>query len=437
MNLQKSFIIQPGGFLQGSLSLPGDKSISHRALMLGAIAEGKTTVNNFLVSSDCLATQKALENMGVQIEQTSDEKILIHGVGLWGLRKPSLALQLENSGTSIRLLAGLLAGQKFSSQLTGDDSLRQRPMQRVVDPLRKMGANIEMSDSEFAPLTIHGQQKLKGVQYQLPIASAQVKSALLLAGLYAEGETILIDPVGTRDHTERMLSAFGCDVERQKSIIRLRDGQKIKATSITIPRDFSSAAFFIVGATIASGSHIILEQVGINPTRLGLIAILRQMGADIELRNNQMFGNEPVADIHVRSSSLKGMAISPDLVPLAIDEFPIIFIAAACAKGITFLRGAQELRVKESDRIRSMVHGLKVLGIDAEEISDGLMITGSTLRGGRVSSYGDHRVAMAFSIAALRAKDEIIVDNCANVATSFPGFVSLAQQAGLRIEGHF
>ncbi len=425
--------ITPGGSLQGKIRMPGDKSISHRSIMLGAVAEGKTEISGFLEGADCLATLQAFTELGVQVARPDTGKLTIHGVGLQGLKAPHQILDLGNSGTSIRLLTGLLAGQKFSSQLTGDASLQRRPMARVVDPLTAMGANIEMQANGCPPLVIHGGQLLRGIKYAMPIASAQVKSALLLAGLYATGETTIIEPAVSRDHTERMLAGFGYPIERKENVIRLFGQKKLTAAQIQIPGDISSAAFFLVGASIAAGSDLLLEQVGVNPTRTGVITILRAMGADITVFNEHYANGEPVADIRVRHAALRGITIPQDLVPLAIDEFPAIFIAAACAEGETVLQGAQELRVKESDRIQTMVEGLQICGIEAQAFPDGIRISGGQLQGGVVKSHGDHRIAMAFAMAGLCSTTEIIVADCANVRTSFPNFVELAEQVGLRI----
>ncbi len=428
-----NYHIKPNGSLHGNIRVPGDKSISHRAMMLGAIAEGTTNVTGFLTGADCLATQAAFAAMGVKIESPQAENLIIHGVGLHGLTAPKKPLDLGNSGTSIRLLTGLLAGQKFASELTGDDSLRKRPMGRIVKPLREMGAQIDMSNHDYPPLRIHGQQTLHGIRYQMPVASAQVKSGLLLAGLYAQGETVIQESVLTRDHTERMLAAFNYPLQRENNTVRLIGQKKLTATTINIPADISSAAFFMVGAVIATGSDIVLQQVGVNPTRCGVIHILRKMGAQIELLNERVESGEPIADIHVRSSVLHGITIPKAWVPAAIDEFPAIFIAAACAEGKTILQGAEELRVKESDRIQTMVDGLKILGVNAQAQPDGVIIEGGAMQGGKINSHGDHRVAMAFAMAGLRATAEIEIIDCANVATSFPNFVKLAQQAGLEI----
>lgn len=427
------FTVAPGGKLAGQFRVPGDKSISHRSIMLGALAEGTTRVSGFLSGADNLATLNAFRAMGVEIDGPDDGQVVIRGVGLHGLRAPAAPLDLGNSGTSMRLLAGLLAAQPFDCTLTGDASLSNRPMKRVTEPLGEMGANIDTSEAGTPPLTLHGGQPLRGIHYAMPVASAQVKSALLLAGLYAEGETCVTEPAPTRDHTERMLQGFGYSVRHAGASACLDGGGKLVARDIDVPADISSAAFFMVGASIAPDSDITLEHVGINPTRLGVITILQQMGADITLHNEQSVGGEPVADIRVRSAPLKGISIPEVQVPLAIDEFPALFIAAACAEGETVLTGARELRVKESDRIQVMADGLQTLGIDAEPTEDGMRIRGGTLGSGTVDSHGDHRIAMAFAMAALRASGPITIRDCANVATSFPGFVALAAGAGLAI----
>lgn len=431
-----TYNVNPGGQLQGRLRVPGDKSISHRAIMLGSIAEGVTEVRGFLEGEDSLATLAAFRAMGVKIEGPKQGRVTIHGVGLHGLKAPSGPLDLGNSGTSMRLLSGLLAGQNFDSVLVGDESLSRRPMKRVTEPLARMGACIEATGQGTAPLKIHGGQKLSGIEYVMPVASAQVKSSLLLAGLYANGRTCVTEPAPTRDHTERMLTGFGYAVSRQGNKICLNGVGQLKSTAIDVPADISSAAFFMVGASIAPGSDLTLEHVGINPTRIGVITILRLMGADIELLSSREAGGEPVADIRVRYSPLQGIEIPLDQVPLAIDEFPALFIAAACAEGNTVLRGAEELRVKESDRIQVMADGLRVLGIQARPTPDGIIIEGGRLGGGAIESHGDHRIAMSFAIAALCAKDVITINDCANVNTSFPNFVGLARSAGLVISSN-
>ena len=427
------YTVQPGGKLTGRARMPGDKSISHRSIMLGALAEGITDVTGFLEAEDCLCTMAAFRAMGVHIDGPEQGRVVIQGVGLHGLKAPQKALYLGNSGTSMRLLSGLLSGQVFDIDMTGDASLSKRPMKRVTQPLRLMGADLTTTPTGTPPMHIKGGRNLRGMNYTMPMASAQVKSSLLLAGLYANGKTCVTEPAPTRDHTERMLQGFGYAVERHNSTVCVEGGGMLRGTKIDVPADISSAAFFMVGASIATGSDLTLEHVGINPTRIGVINILRAMGADITLQKEQVVGGEPVADIRVRAAPLRGIAIPADQVPLAIDEFPVLFIAAACAQGTTILTGAEELRVKESDRIQSMAEGLLKLGIDAKPTSDGMIIQGGKLTGGVVNSFGDHRIAMAFSIAALRSSAAIVVHDCANVTTSFPSFVSLARSVGLDV----
>lgn len=422
-----------GGPLRGQLCLPGDKSISHRAVMLGALAEGETRVSGLLQGDDVLATLAAFRAMGVQAEGPQNGHLVIQGVGLHGLKPPTQVIDCGNSGTSMRLLSGILAAQPFDSVLTGDDSLRKRPMARVMTPLAQMGARIESAEGGRPPLHIHGNPDLKGITYDMPVASAQVKSALLLAGLFAQGETRVSEPASTRDHSERMLRGFGYAVHREGSTVSLRGGGRMQGGQIQVPADISSAAFFIVGALIAPDSDIVLEHVGVNPTRTGVIEILTRMGGRIDLLNLREVGGEPVADIQVRSSRLTGIRVPEKLVPLAIDEFPAIFVAAACAEGETLVTGAEELRVKESDRIAVMADGLQALGADAQATADGMRIRGGALHGGVVDSHGDHRIAMSFSMASLRASGPIQIRDCRNVATSFPGFVELARQAGLSL----
>ncbi|WP_086480634.1 bifunctional prephenate dehydrogenase/3-phosphoshikimate 1-carboxyvinyltransferase [Oceanospirillum sanctuarii] len=423
----------PGTALSGRIRVPGDKSISHRSIMLGSLAEGVTHVKGFLEGEDSLATLQAFRDMGVVIEGPHQGEVTIHGVGLNGLKKPAGALYLGNSGTSMRLLAGLLAGQAFDVELTGDASLTKRPMERVAKPLREMGAVVETAEGGRPPMLIRGGQQLKGIDYQMPMASAQVKSCVLLAGLYADGETKTTEPAPTRDHTERMLTGFGYEVVREGATAALQGGGKLTASDIDVPSDISSAAFFMVAGSIADRSEILIEHVGMNPTRVGILNILREMGADITLENESEVGGEPVADVRVRSADLKGIDIPQDQVPLAIDEFPVLFVAAACAEGVTRLRGAEELRVKESDRIQVMADGLLALGIECTVYDDGIDIVGGKLGGGRVHSHDDHRIAMSFAVASLRAEGEIFIEDCANVATSFPGFVELANGVGMNI----
>ncbi|MFS8171252.1 bifunctional prephenate dehydrogenase/3-phosphoshikimate 1-carboxyvinyltransferase [Vreelandella titanicae] len=434
-----TYRVQPGGQAQGRLRVPGDKSMSHRSIMLGALAEGVTEVKGFLEGEDSLATLQAFREMGVAIEGPHQGRVTIHGVGMHGLKAPAGPLYVGNSGTAMRLFSGLLAGQAFDSELTGDESLTKRPMGRVADPLRLMGATIDTAEGGRPPLKIHGGAKLKGIDYDMPMASAQVKSCLLLAGLYAEGETRVREPAPTRDHTERMLNGFGYAVSREGDTCWLKGGGKLTAGPIDVPSDISSATFFLVAAAITPGSDITLEHVGINPTRIGVINILTLMGANLALENEREVGGEPVADIRIRYAPLKGIDIPEEQVPLAIDEFPALFIAAANADGVTRLRGAEELRVKESDRIQAMADGLAVLGVQHTVVDDGIDIVGNgdaqkaSYGGGRVDSLGDHRIAMAFAISSLRASAEIVIEDCANVATSFPDFVELATRIGMGV----
>ena len=429
-----TYVVQPGGRVAGELRVPGDKSISHRSIMLGALAEGRTVVDGFLEGEDAMATLQAFRDMGVVIEGPHDGRVTIHGVGMHGLKQPPGPLYLGNAGTAMRLMSGLMSAQDFDVTLTGDPSLSGRPMNRVVAPLREMGARIDTAEGGRPPLVIHGKASLRGINYKLPMASAQVQSCLLLAGLYAEGETATEAPGVVRDHTNRMLEGFGYPVEVDGTRASVKGGGKLSATSIDVPADISSAAFFMVAASIAEGSELLLTHVGINPTRTGVIDILRLMGADISLENETVAGGEPVADIRIRYAPLKGVEIPMELVPLAIDEFPVLFVAAACAEGETVLRGAEELRVKESDRIQSMADGLVALGVDAEALPDGMRIRGGqTFKGGVVDSHGDHRIAMAFVVASLRSQGVIRILDCANVATSFPNFVRLATRSGLTL----
>lgn len=426
--------VSPGGTVKGSIRVPGDKSISHRSIMLGSLAEGVTKVEGFLEGEDALATLQAFRDMGVVIEGPEDGCVTVHGVGLHGLKAPSGPLYVGNSGTSMRLLSGILAGQSFHSELTGDESLTKRPMNRVAKPLGQMGAVIETAEEGRPPMKISGGASLKGIHYDMPMASAQVKSCLLLAGLYAQGTTSVTEPAPTRDHTERMLRGFGYDVKTEGSTMTVESGGKLTATNIDIPADISSATFFLVAGAITPGSDITLTHVGINPTRIGVINILNMMGANIELSNEREVGGEPVADIRLTYAPLKGIEVPESQVPLAIDEFPALMVAAACAEGTTVITGAEELRVKETDRIQAMIDGLTTLGITCHATEDGAVIEGGQLTGGEVESFHDHRIAMSFTIAALRANGEITVNNCANVSTSFPNFTQLAKEVGISLE---
>ena len=401
--------------------------------MLGALAQGTTRATGFLEGEDALATVAAFRAMGVNIDGPEKGCLRIHGVGLRGLKAPNSPLDLGNSGTSIRLLSGILAGQSFNTILTGDVSLQRRPMGRIINPLTQMGAVIHCAQDSRPPLTVEGGRRLTGIHYDLPVASAQVKSCVLLAGLFANGRTSLTEPAPTRDHTERMLRGFGYNVQRENDVISLEGGSELTATDIDIPADISSAAFFLVGASICPGADLLLQHVGMNPTRIGVLNILGLMGADITVLNEREVGGEPVADLRVRHAPLKGIEIPEVEVPLAIDEFPALFIAAACAEGRTVLSGAEELRVKESDRIASMAEGLTTLGIYNEVRFDGIVIDGGQIGGGAVRTFHDHRIAMSFAIASLRAEKPIEVLDCDHVATSFPGFAALARIAGLQL----
>ncbi|MGH8566474.1 MAG: 3-phosphoshikimate 1-carboxyvinyltransferase [Gammaproteobacteria bacterium] len=451
-------IIEGGGVLRGRVRVPGDKSISHRAVILGAIAEGVTEVEGFLEGEDTLATLAAFRSLGVAVGHAGPGRLRIEGRGLHGLHAPPGPLDLGNAGTSMRLLAGLLAGQTFDTLLTGDASLTRRPMRRVITPLRRMGGAISCTSEGTAPLVIRGGRSLRGIDYDLPIASAQVKSAVLLSGLYAEGPTRLREPAASRDHTERMLRQFGAAIASEGGVVRLAPGPPLQATRVDVPADLSSAAFFLVGAAMSPGSDLVIEHVGVNPTRTGVLDLLRLMGADIEVSELHSSswhssswhssswhssswhssswadeGGEPVADVRVRGGALRGVEIPERLVPLAIDEFPALFIAAAAARGETVLSGAEELRHKESDRIEAMARGLRALGIEARPTADGIVIRGGTLQGGGVDSASDHRVAMAFAMAGLAVHGSIEVADCDHIPTSFPGFVEVAQRAGLRV----
>ena len=428
----RAYQMAPVTEVGGSLAVPGDKSISHRALMLGGIARGTTRISGFLDSADCRATLEALRALGVQVERPGSGEVLVAGAGPGGLRASADALDMGNAGTAMRLFMGLLAGQGFESTLVGDESLMRRPMERVAKPLRLMGANIETVDGH-PPVHIRGDTALRAIDYVLPMASAQVKSAVLLAGLHANGVTRVTEPAPTRDHTERMLQGFGVQLDRQGPTVALRGGQTLRGTVVTVPGDISSAAFFIVAGCLAASNGLTIRGVGVNPTRTGLIDMLRLMGAQIEIKPVVNSGSEPIADITVRAAPLRGVVLPEHLVPLAIDELPVFFIAAACASGETVVTGAAELRVKESDRLAAMAEGLKAIGVQCELLPDGMRIQGGALNGGRVHSHGDHRVAMAFAVASVRAAAAIEIDDVANVGTSFPGFPAAARSVGLRL----
>ena len=425
--------VQPSIVGDATLSVPGDKSVSHRALMLGGIADGQTTISGFLAGEDCLSTLTAMRAMGVDIERTGETDVVVQGVGLRGLVEPAHDLDLGNSGTAMRLMAGLLSGQSFTSVLSGDESLTSRPMQRVIAPLGLMGATID-SQEGCPPLTVHGNTQLKGIDYTLPMASAQVKSAVLLAGLYANGVTTVKEPAVTRDHTERMLATMGVVLEQSDHRISIRGDQTLHGADVQVPADLSSASFVMLAAILAERADVLISAVGVNPTRTGVIAILQAMGADIGLENPRLFGAEPVADIRVRSSNLHGGPVDPALVSLAIDEFPVLFVAAAAAKGKTTFAGIGELRVKESDRIAAMATGLRKLGIKVDESEDGAVVHGGKFTGGEVDSLGDHRIAMSLAVAGSVATDTVIINDVAAVNTSFPGFTSCLEQLGIVIQ---
>lgn len=427
------FQVTPSRVRNASVTVPGDKSISHRALMLGSIARGRTDVSGFLAGEDCLATLAAMRALGVEIRQASATEMSIDGAGLHGLRAATADLDLGNSGTAMRLMAGLLVGQPFDSVLIGDESLTSRPMGRIIKPLTGMGAVIESQDGK-PPLIIRGQKELQAINYVLPMASAQVKSAVLLAGLYADGTTSVTEPAVTRDHTERMLRSMGVTVHSNKGVIAVEGGQHLRGCNVEVPADLSSASFVLLAALLAKNADILIRNVGINPTRTGVIDILRGMGADIVLENSRQLGEEPVADIRVRSSELHGGKVDPSLVSLAIDEFPVLFVAAASAQGETVFSGLEELRVKESDRIATMATGMRNLGITVNETADGAVVQGGRFTGGVVQSCGDHRVAMSLAVAGTVATDEVRVEDVAAVDTSFPGFRELMGSLGAEIK---
>ncbi len=429
---QARYRIEPTARVGGTIRVPGDKSISHRALMLGGIADGETRVSGFLASADCLATMAAMRALGVGIARPRDNEVIVRGAGKSGLQATTAPLDMGNAGTAMRLSMGLLCGQPFSSTLIGDTSLMQRPMERVARPLRMMGARIDTQDGR-PPVVLHGGKPLRAIDYALPMASAQVKSAILLAALNAEGSTHVTEPAPTRDHTERMLGGFGVTVRRDGATVELAGGQALRGADVEVPGDFSSAAFFIVAGCLAAADGLTIEGVGINPTRTGLIDMLRLMGARIDISPRENAGPEPLADITLHASPLRGAVIPPDWVPRAIDELPILFIAAACAEGQTVVTGAGELRVKESDRLAAMATGLATIGVQCELLPDGIRIQGGRLRGGRIDSYGDHRIAMAFAMASVRASEVIEIADVANVATSFPDFPNIARAAGLAL----
>ena len=423
-------VIQPVKRLAGDVIVPGDKSISHRAVMFGALADGDTHVRGFLPGADCLSTIDCFRKLGVQIDQLSDTELIVHGVGHGGLQEPSDVLDAGNSGTTTRLMLGILAGQPFHVTVTGDASIRKRPMGRVALPLRQMGAQIDgRENGKFAPLSVRGGQ-LKAIRYDSPVASAQVKSAVLLAGLFAEGESGLKEPELSRDHTERMLRAFGVQVGERDGYITVQGGSRLTGTEIDVPGDISSAAFLMVAAAITPGADVTIRNVGINPTRTGILEVLREMGADIELLNERVSGGEPIADMRVRGSQLRAVHVGGAMIPRLIDEIPVLAVAASQAEGVTEIRDAEELKVKESNRIATTARELRKFGAIVEELDDGLRITGRTfLRGGAViDTYHDHRIAMAMAVAALMADGETTIRDWESVDVSFPGFAELLNQ---------
>jgi 3-phosphoshikimate 1-carboxyvinyltransferase len=427
------FKINPANVHDATVSVPGDKSVSHRALMFGGIAKGRSDISGFLAGEDCLATLSAMTELGVVIERHGDTELSVHGVGLHGLRAPQRPLDLGNSGTAMRLMTGLLSGQAFDSELTGDASLTGRPMGRVIKPLGAMGAVIDSSDG-CPPLKIHGREALQAIHYDMPVASAQVKSAILLAGLYADGVTSVTEPAITRDHTERMLRAMGADVSSSDGHIRVAGGQELHACETRVPGDLSSAAFVILAVLLSENAEVVIRSVGVNPTRTGVLDILQGMGADITLENPRSVSQEPLADIRVRSSKLRGRKVDPALVSLAIDEFPVLFVAAAAADGTTTFSGIEELRVKESDRIAAMSAGLRKMGITVDESADGAVIHGGEFASATVDSFGDHRIAMSFAVAGASADGPVIINDVAAVDTSFPGFAALMASLGQSVE---
>lgn len=429
--------IHPSGPLRGELRMPGDKSISHRAVMLASLAEGRSAIRNLLLGEDVLHTCAAFRAMGVEIEEVecgsgdphhSGLEHRVKGVGLGGLKPPAGDLDCGNSGTGLRLLAGILAGQKFNSRLIGDESLSSRPMGRVMEPLALMGAKITATAKKTAPLAIEG-RPLKAIRYELPVASAQVKSAILLAGLFASGRTEVIEKTATRDHTERLLRGFGANLTVQGGLIAVEGGPRLKAGVIEVPGDLSSAAFFLVAALIVPGSELVIRDVGVNPTRTGILEILQAMGADLRTENPREVAGEPVADLRARASALRGVSVNGAMIPRAIDEFPILCVAAAYAQGRTEIREASELRVKESDRIATMARELAKMGASIAEQEDGLVIEGGKpLLGAEVESHGDHRVAMALAIGGLAGRGRTRVGDVACIATSFPDFTLNLQE---------
>ena len=430
--LKKKFFAKGGDVITGEVVMPGDKSISHRAVMCGALAKGVSRVANCLMGDDVKATIQAFKSMGVEFEFDSQFSFLVKGRGCH-LEHPRRTINLQNSGTSIRLLTGILAGLNLSARLDGDESLRRRPMKRIATPLRKMGAIVNLRKEDFPPIDIISSKRLEAIEYTLPVASAQVKSAVIFASLFANGTSVIRELTRTRDHTERMLAQFGVDLRVEGKEIKIQGCRELRPVDLEIPGDLSSAAFFIVAAIIAQSGGVKIKGVGLNPTRDGAITILKEMGAKIHIENKRLLGNEPVADILAFPSVLNGIVIDEKLVASAIDEFPILFVAAACARGETQLTGAEELRHKESNRLVTMATNLRRLGISVELFKDGLTISGGDFKSGEIDAEGDHRVAMAFAVASLRAEGVITIDNGAEINTSFPNFFDVAETLGLRL----
>lgn len=418
--------IKPKNKIKGEIQVPGDKSISHRSIMLGAIAEGDTLIHGLLKGEDVLSTWKCMEQMGIQIEEKGNQ-VIVHGQGLKGLKKPESILDAGNSGTTMRLLSGILAAQSFETTLTGDASLQKRPMKRIADPLSQMGADIKLADNNRPPIQING-TKLKPITYHSPVASAQVKSCVLLAGCFTKGKTTVVEPAQSRDHSERMLEAFGVSIHKEELSVSVDGPVQLKGTEIQVPGDISSAAYFLGAAILIDNSDVLLKNVNINPTRTGILEVFEKMGCQIEYRNQKVLNNEPVADLKISKQHLKGTMIEGDIIPKLIDEIPLIAIVATQAEGETIIRNAKELRVKETDRIRTIAENLNKMGVDLEIFEDGFKIYGpKTLQGANIQSFGDHRIAMSFAIAGFIAKGETVIQDAACAAISFPDFFDLLE----------
>lgn len=434
-NLAEFYFVNRSQPLSGELTVPGDKSISQRAVIFSAIAEGDSEIEGLLEADDTYATINSLRSMGAEIINVDEGYWVVRGVGLFGLSAPNGPLSCHHCGTSMRLLLGLLAGQSFDSELTGEDRLLNRSMNHVIEPLTKMGANISMNADGTGPFVIKGSQQLVGSKFSLPLASHHTKSSILLAALYAQGQTMLIEPFSTRNHTEQMLKLFQYDINIFRPSITMNGGGRLQGTYVNVPGDISIAAYFMVAATIVPGSDILIHKVGLNETRIGVINILRIMGAHIHIENEEFISGERIADVRVRYAQLQGVDIPIEQVPFAIDEFPVLFVAAACAKGTTILREAEELRLKESDRIHAMANGLRRLGVELETRKDGIVITGGNpITGGRIASLGDSRIALAFAVAGLVAEDQVMIEDCGSTYDTFPEFIELAAQIGFEIK---